>query len=563
VSRGTIAAVGRYRFAFSLAAFTAGVALALAALAHPATSASPASRGGTLRLDFPADLPALDPTIAYAGPSWQLLAAVCANLYGYRDVEGRAGTRPVPHVAAGFPSVTRGGKRVVIALRKDYARFSSGAPVTAASYANAIQRALDPKMQSPAGQYLAEIVGAKAVMAGKAERADGVQARANRLTLLLEKPVADLVARLTMPFFCPQPGANGLPRDPEGVGAPIDGAGPYVLREWTARRFALLERNPFWRGAIAKTRPANVDRIEYSLGVALSATKLRVDRNQTDHGLVGIPAPAYGEVAQQFGINRGRFFVRKAMTTWFFAFNHDRPLFGPRGTGAGNVALKRAVNFAIDRPALARQFGFLAGSRTDQLLPPAMPGFRNWQIYPIRGRDLERARRLAAGNTRGGKAVLYAFSVGQLPEIAEVFRHQVRDIGLDVEVQTFLPQVMVEKIGRRGEPYDIALIGFAADYADPNAFITGLLSSDNIADEHGLNFAFYSSRRFDRLLKEAAALTGERRYAAFANLERVTMREDAPVAAFLNENSRFYVSESLGCFTTQFGGLNLVAVCKM
>jgi ABC-type oligopeptide transport system substrate-binding subunit len=558
----------RYRLAFSACTFLVGLGLVLAALAQPARSSAPervagaAARGGTLRLDFPADLPPLDPTIAYAGPSWQLLAAVCANLYGYRDVDGRAGTRPVIGTATAFPSVSRGGKRVVITVRRNYARFSSGAPVTAASYANAIQRALDPKMQSPAAQYLGDIVGAKAVLGGKAKRASGIQVRGNQLILTLEQPVPDLVSRLTMPFFCPQPGLNGLPRDPEGVGAPLDGAGPYVLRQWESRRFALLERNPYWRGAIAKTRPANVDRVEYMLGVSPATTKLRIDRNQTDSALVGIPAPAYGEVAQQYGINRDRFFVRPGMTTWFFAFNHDRPLFGPRGSGAGNVALKRAINFAIDRPALARQFGYLAGTRTDQILPIEMPGFRNWDIYPLRGRDLTRARRLAQGHTRGGKAILYAFSVGAFPAIAEAFKQQVQEIGLDVEIRTFVPPIATEKMTTRGEPFDIALLGFASDYADPNAFIRPLLSSRGIAEKSSSNVAFYASPRFDKLVARASSLTGDKRYAAFANLDRITMRDDAPIAPFVNENGRFYVSETLGCFTSQFGGLNLVAVCK-
>jgi hypothetical protein len=89
-----------------------------------------------------------------------------------------------------------------------------------------------------------------------------------------------------------------------------------------------------------------------------------------------------------------------------------------------------------------------------------------------------------------------------------------------------------------------------------------LLSSAGIKDMHSPNIAFYASPRFDRLAARAASLTGDARYDAFANLDRVTMRDHAPIAPFVNENARFYVSESLGCFTTNFGVLNLVAVCK-
>jgi ABC-type transport system substrate-binding protein len=445
----------------------------------------------------------------------------------------------------------------VITVRRDYAHFSDGTAVTAAGYANAIQRTLDPKMQSPFAPYLTDIAGARAVLNGKARRAHGVQVNGDQLVLALDRPVLDLAARLTMPSFCPEPGANGLPRDPEGVGAPFNGAGPYMLQSWTPRRSAVVTRNPYWQGAIAQTRPANVDRIEYTMNVSPPAQKLRTDKNQTDVPAV-IPPPAWGELFRRYGVNRGRVFVREGSFVWYFHFNHDRALFGPRGSQVGNVALKRAINYAIDRAALARQFGYRAAAPTDQLLPPNMPGFRDWHLYR---RDLTRARSLAAGNTRGGKAVLYAFSVPPFAAMAEIFRQQMREIGLDVEIRTFVPPVASEKMATRGEPFDIALLGFAADYADPNAFLRPLLSSAAIG-KRSSNLDYFSNRAFDRRLQQASQLTGARRYAAYANLDRVTMRDAVPLAPFATQNARFYVSESVGCFSAPGGLVNLVALCK-
>ena len=64
-----------------------------------------------------------------------------------------------------------------------------------------------------------------------------------------------------------------------------------------------------------------------------------------------------------------------------FVFNHDRPAF----EGAGQIPLKKAINFAIDRPELTRAAGYLGGKRTDQLLPPALG--RPASIYPLAGAD--------------------------------------------------------------------------------------------------------------------------------------------------------------------------------
>ena len=65
----------------------------------------------------------------------------------------------------------------------------------------------------------------------------------------------------------------------------------------------------------------------------------------------------------------------------FVTFNHERPAF----KGRGQIPLKKAINYAIDRPALARAFGYLAGRRTDQMLPPALA--RPASIYPLAGAD--------------------------------------------------------------------------------------------------------------------------------------------------------------------------------
>src|SRR5207248_6171362 len=46
-----------------------------------------------------------------------------------------------------------------------------------------------------------------------------------------------------------------------------------------------------------------------------------------------------------------------------------------------NVPLRRAVNFAVDRPALIRERGGpITGRATDQYLPASMPGFVDARI---------------------------------------------------------------------------------------------------------------------------------------------------------------------------------------
>src|SRR4029077_12479047 len=79
--------------------------------------------------------------------------------------------------------------------------------------------------------------------------------------------------------------------------------------------------------------------------------------------------------------------------------------------------------------------GALAGTPTDQYLLPVMPGFRNELIYPLKGPDLKKARALAKGHLRGGKAVLYA--PADRPSrvaAAEIVKQDLKAIGLEVDL---------------------------------------------------------------------------------------------------------------------------------
>ena len=76
-----------------------------------------------------------------------------------------------------------------------------------------------------------------------------------------------------------------------------------------------------------------------------------------------------------------------------------------------SARLRRAVNYALDRRALARRglFTDLPTSPTAQYLPPGMPGYREASTYPLTP-DLAKARKLAGPERRS--VVLYALGEG-------------------------------------------------------------------------------------------------------------------------------------------------------
>jgi ABC-type transport system substrate-binding protein len=540
------------RFTFSIVMMAVGAGLLLAAgFAQPASSKTQAAgktdaRGGTLRVDSNVDFDYIDPQLAYFSHSWQVMNAVQLKLISFPDVEGAAGSRMRPEAAAGFPKVSKDGKTYTFTIKQGF-KFNDGKAVTAANFAAAIKRSLDPKMQSPASSFLDDVAS---------YRANGMT-----LTVTLKKVAPDFLARMSMPFFSAIP--TNLPTVAEGVDAPLVSAGPYYIKSWTKNRAAEIVRNPNWNNAKepykSLKRPANVDRMVYTIGNSLDAQLLRIRRNETDLGQ--IPPAAASDLSKEFGINKSRFFVRKNLVFWYLALNNDSALF------KNNVKLRQAVNWAIDRPQIVRQHGFLGGGRTDQILPPGMPGFKDGKNYSLSGvnnTSLTKARGLANGNTRNGKAVFYAFSSAPGPAIAQVVQFNLKQIGVDVEIKQFTRPVQAEKAGTRGEPFDIMHNGWGADYPDPYNFINVLLDGSRLQATNNVNTQYFNNPAYNKKMEVAARLSGAARLSAYGNLDNDIMKNQAPMAPYIVTNARLFVSQDLGCYTFSpvNATTNLVAVCK-
>jgi ABC-type oligopeptide transport system substrate-binding subunit len=529
-----------------------GACLAVAAgSAGPASgaTASSAKAGGTLNVDLFTDVDYTDPALDYLSTGWEVEYATCLKLMNYPDSNGPRGSQLVPEAAAGFPRVSNNGRTYDFNVQAGFTKFSNGQKVTAGTFKYAIERLANPKMQSPATPFISDIVGAQARIDGKASSVSGVRVKGSHLVVTLTKPAPDFIARVAMPFFCAVP--VGLPIDANGVETPA-GAGPYYIASRTPNKSIVLKRNPNYKGK----RPHNVNQIVYTVGNSQEATRLRVESAASDYAAGGIPSSAYAEVAQKYGINKGQFWVKPQLGVSYLAFNHDRPVF------KNNVPLKRAINFAIDRKAMLNQGGYLAGKRTDQILPPGLAGFRDADLYPLKGPNFSFAKKLAKGHTRDGKIVYYTSNTAASAAVAQILQFDLKQIGLDVEVKPFARAVQIQKEGTRGEPFDITSEGWIADYADPFDFIDVLLNGSNLHESNNNNVAYFNDPKYNAKMTAASRLSGSARYSAYGNLDVDIMKNAAPWAPRNNFNNRILLSKRVGCFTyNAIYGTDLAAAC--
>jgi ABC-type transport system substrate-binding protein len=487
-----------------------------------------------------ADVDFLDPALTYSLGAFRLVDMTCARLLTY----SRRGAL-VPEVAAAQPRVSRGGTRYTFTLRRTF-RFSDGTPVQASAFARTIDRILAPRVKSPWAAYASEIRGAKAVLTGRATHASGVSARGYSLAIDLVRPVPEFVARTTS--MCAVPPA--LPSDREGVSV-FPAAGPYYVADHRPAESVTIRRNPYYGG----TRPQRVEGFDVDLRVSShDEILMRIERGIADWGWA--PSTTYFDparrLAARFGVNRTRFFVRPGFEYRGYVLNSARPLF------RDNPGLRRAVNFAIDRSAFHRiAGGTLVGTLTDQYLPPGMPGYVDRSIYPLAGPDLGRARSLARGNLRAGKATLHTVAAPLHIALAQSLKRDLAKIGLEVAITGIPLPAYFGGRGARGE-YDIGFMPWLADYFDPYAVLNVLFDGRFIG---ATNWARLDSPKVNQRLRAAARLDGAARYRAYARLDAQLARDTAPGVPLAVLNDATLVSQRVGCVNIGVAGLDLSAIC--
>jgi ABC-type transport system substrate-binding protein len=518
--------------------------LATVALATPAKNSAPAVKhfakaGGTFVVENSTDVDYTDPGLDYLSTGWELQYATACKLMNYPDKNGAQGSQLVPELAAGFPVVSNNGKVYKFTVRTGY-KFSNGQAVTAASVAAAFNRNANPKLQSPAQPFLSDIAGADAMINGKASSISGIKVAGNTITFTLTAAAPDFIARTSMPFFQAIPSSLATQLDPNGANA-YPSCGPYYFADRVPNKSITLKRNTFYKGP----RPHNVNEIDFKIGNTLDVIEQNVKSGTTDYAAQGIPPNDYKAIADQYGVNKGQFWVKPQLGVFYLAMNHDRPLF------KNNIKLKQAVNYAIDRRALVAQSGYLAAPRADHILPPGIAGSRQCNCYPfnVTAATVAKAKSLAQGHTGTGSAILWTSNRGAAPLQAQIYQYNLKQIGLDVQVQLFSRGVQIEKEGTRGADFDFTTEGWIADYADPFDFLNVLLSGDSLHDSNNNNVAYFNDPKYNAAMKAASHLVGAKRYSTYGALDVDMMKNDPPWAVRSNLNDRVFVSKRTGCFT--------------
>jgi hypothetical protein len=351
--------------------------------------------------------------------------------------------------------------------------------------------------------------------------------------------------------FCPVPLSVPI-HTPGFTVKPIPSAGPYYIASIHGDR-TVLERNPYYPGS----RPRRAARIVYTNDIPTPKAVVLADDGAVDllpqdfdnttpfFGPGALldqrkgPQSAAGRTAKQ------QYYPYDAPFVDTIVFNTTRPLFR-------DARLRRAVEYALDRPALAAAY---ADAPSDEIVPPAVPGFRFGHVYPVSGPDFATARRLAGGRAR--HAVIAICGDSRLPKLAAIVRSDLARIGMTSSV------IQSEQCPGKYQRADLlfATIGANELELDPGQFID--YAPDPSFYGAPLGPGPWRAAGFRAEIERAHALRGQARLVAYRRIDERLLRM-APLAVFGSYQWGEYVSPKVGCRVNQgeFGFLDLGELCK-
>jgi peptide/nickel transport system substrate-binding protein len=512
--------------------------VALSALAAPGlsgcgTSSSP-SEHRVLRGTYSVFPDHLDPTLSATLEGWTAMYDTYIPLLTYAHADGAAGTRLIPGLARSLPRITNGGRTYTLFLRPGLS-YSDGSPVRASDFTSTIERLF--RANSPGSVFYTNIVGAERFAATKTGGIPGIRTnnRTGRIEINLVEPSGTFANELgTLYVALVPPDTPDESQTPD----PPPATGPYEIIDVRPGRGWQYRRNPVWASVNSPAMPdfpsGHVDAIEIDVVTNPSTQVNEVQRGDSDWMKNQPPPDRYAELSERY--EGTQFRAEPVISNFYFWMNTRRPPFT-------DLRVRRAVNYAIDPAALERIYSGTLRA-TQQILPPNMPGYRRFELYP---HDPVRARELIAqADPADSQLTIWTTNESPADQAGEYYQGVLEGLGFQTKLRTVNGANYFTIIGNQATPdLDTGWVNWLQDYPHPNDYFEPQLSAEAIQPVNGTNYARFDDPKLSQTIARLGReQLGPRQEAEYAALARAVMRQ-APWAPFGNLTLATFVSESV------------------
>jgi peptide/nickel transport system substrate-binding protein len=402
--------------------------------------------GGTLNMTGVGDVQYMDYDVSFYTTDSEVQRLTVRQLYSWPAIPGKTIT-PEPDLALDPPVVSNGGRTVKVTIRNGVMWNTSPArEVLAADVVRGIKRACNP---SPAHfgdmeDFDATIVGlaqfcqgypATAQASAAALKAyveghsiSGITTSGGTITFQLTKPATWLEGAMTLSPFSAVPieAENALPAT-IGVYRHMYSDGPYEITSYAPKKEIKFARNPAWKASTDPLRKAYVNAINVDETGNQTTIYQEMGTNSPSLGMsfdalvpISDPEKLLAELKSgNTDVNLGQTYTSNP----YLDFN----TVSPNNAGAlGNVSVRQALSFALDRSRLIDQIGGPdINIPLTHVLPSGTDGAQNmpasYNPYPY---DPAKARQMlaAAGFTSQHKLVIKFLYISDSTGSTKIFR---------------------------------------------------------------------------------------------------------------------------------------------
>lgn len=467
--------------------------------------------GGELRLPG-AMPPTLDPAMSQDSTSAQYIVEIYSGL-----VTAGPDLELVPDIAESY-EVSDDGTVYTFHLRENVV-FHDGTPVTADDFRYSLERSCHPSTGSPiAATYLGDIVGARAMLSGTADRLEGVRVLDDyTLAIEIDAPRPAFLAKLSHPVAFVVDRRN---LDSDDILARFNGTGPFRLGEVVpGSHITLLANREYYRDP----RPA-LDQVVYLLSGGEGVTMYENDElDVTGVGISDLPRitdPEQGLSDQLTIIDQ--------LATFYLGLRCDTAPFD-------DLEVRQAFAMALDRQRIVDMLYQSTVPAARTIVPPGMPAYDNDSLSAP-DYDPDAAREVLARSgydVEGLPTITLHVATGspQTDRVAEAIAVVLEDnLGVTIEVEQSDWATFLEGLDHPHHPYQMYVLGWIADYPDPENFLEVLFGGDSYDNHSG-----YHNAEVDRLLDEAALeMDEEARRQLYLQAETIILAE-APIVPLYHD----------------------------
>jgi peptide/nickel transport system substrate-binding protein len=519
-------------FALLLLAVSAGCG---SGSSSSAGSAGAPVDGGTLRGAIPDNPDHLDTGISFAVEGWELLEATNNGLLTFKKAGGGQQSVIEPDIATAMPVVTDNGRTYTFQVRKNV-MFSP--PVNRAVRPSDFQYAIERLFHvgSPGVGFYTNIAGANAYAAHQASHISGIVAddKTGTIAFHLVKPDGAFLDDMAIPFAFAVPAGmpyKDISTDPQWRVA----TGPYMVKTYTPKQQIVLVRNPNFHQWTAASPKGHVNEVDITIGTTPEQAVNETIDGQLDWYMEAVPPDRFTALRAQYP-KQTFLFPRNNVT--YFSMNTRKPPFD-------KLAVRQAVNYAIDRNALVKIFGG-QGIPSETVLPPGFgSSYQEHHLYP---HDLAKAKQLIqqAGAT-GASVQIWTTNADPAPKAAQYLASVLSQIGLNVTgVKAVDDSVYWDTLLTQSGDPQIAFNHFDQDFPEGEDFIDTTLNGEHIVNVGNNDVSNTNDPTLNAMIDRTKLMPlGAARNAQWAKIDAYFMQHDAGWAPFLHLEQATFVSPRL------------------